>query len=205
MSMESLEKRLGEYLAQCSVPRDAIRAVLELRTTLPVTEAEDWWKGSTQTLLLIGDVGTGKSVAGANVLRHNWRRIPVFRETPGDSPDEYRYRSGVYVDMADISRRQMFDSEAAMIRHRAQISDLAILDDTGREVGDGARAIEDIFMSRYSNGMRTIITANLAPDVIKERFGSRVIDRIRGSGKIVNCGTESLRLQDVTDPNIKMP
>lgn len=193
MSLEKLKETFVDYLAKCAVPRVTIHDVLERRMTAPVTDAEAWWSTGLQSLLLIGGVGTGKTVAACSLLRHNWREIAVFMHEPSDMPPEHRWRSGIYVDMGDLSTRGLFDDDAKMLRHRAQESELAILDDTGRERGDGAQALESIFMARHANQRRTIITANLSPDALVERIGSRVLDRIQGNGKIVNCGKISLR------------
>ena len=110
MTLESLTATLPEYLMRCGVPR-ATREDLAatLRPTVGVERARAWWDSSELTLLLLGGVGTGKTVAACSMLERNWRTFSVFMHEPGDMPPEYKWRSAIFVDVAELSTRSLFD------------------------------------------------------------------------------------------------
>ena len=193
MNLQQLQETFDDYLSRCGVPFLTRQDMARLRATPATKAVDDWWADDLPSLLLLGGVGTGKTVAACAALAKNWRTWSTFMLEPGDMPPQYAWRSGVFVDMADLAGRGLFDSDGKLTLHRAREAALAILDDTGRERGDGAQALEDVFMARFAAGRKTIITANLSIENVKERLGARVIDRIQGNGRIVSTGAESLR------------
>ena len=75
---------------------------------------------------------------------------------------------------------------------------LLVIDDLGTESLAGARgerfgeALFDIVDSRQRDGLRTIVTSNLAPAHLRERYEARTIDRLARYRPVV-IGGESLR------------
>ena len=192
MNLESLQAELSDYLKRCGVPQAIIPVLANPNQTLVLAECERWWMSGEHTLLLLGGAGAGKTFSACSMLRHNWRAIEVFMYELGDMPSEYRWRGGVFVDMAELSQPHNWDQQIAM-RDRAQNADFAILDDTGREKGNGAQALEAIYLARHASGRRTILTTNLDVEQVRERLGARVLDRASKGGTVFNCGTVSLR------------
>lgn len=72
---------------------------------------------------------------------------------------------------------------------------LLVLDDFGAEYPSGwvLNKVDAIITARYNNLKPIIITTNLRPDEMKERYVARVIDRLRSAYVMVIAEGESLR------------
>jgi hypothetical protein len=133
-------------------------------------------------LVLIGEVGCGKSFAAARWL---WRSPPMvplslrkrvgprrFIEAPGlkDIPFEDRPKLG----------------EATAL----------VLDDVGTEQDFMPDDLARIIAARYKNALPTVVTTNLSEVDFAKRYGVRVADRMREVGRFVvasNSRNDSLR------------
>ena len=72
-----------------------------------------------------------------------------------------------------------------------------VLDDLGTEYADAkgffVSNLDGLIDDRYSRELPTVITTNVAPSDFKERYGERIVDRIREAGKFIAVGGQSLR------------
>jgi len=161
-------------LRDARVP-ERVRAVLTAGAdkTPAVLAVLRWLEGSRSFLLLAGGTGTGKTIAACHALE----RGGVFERAVSAG------RLGLYGD-EDVARMRAL--------RRARV---LVLDDLGAEfAGDVWRAqFDELVDERYGDRLRTVITTNLSPDAVRERYGARVADRIRHDGQVVTCGAESLR------------
>jgi DNA replication protein DnaC len=78
---------------------------------------------------------------------------------------------------------------------RMQATGLLVLDELGGEaLHDHALArLERLVDSRHGEAKRVVITSNTDAETFKARVGSRIVDRLREAGRVVNCGNQSLR------------
>ncbi len=76
-----------------------------------------------------------------------------------------------------------------------------VIDDVGTEfeikAGRFAAVLDGVINERDCMERKTVITTNLPIDVFRERYGARVLDRIRGNGHAVQSSAESMRGEDV--------
>jgi DNA replication protein DnaC len=163
---------------QLAIPphtRDALAAM----RALPVTEsAAAWVAGTKQWLVLAGAVGAGKSVAAAHAL----------------TLAAARGASGIWVSSAGLA--VMVGGFGAVAEcERLKHLDVMVLDDFGTEhlSSFAASVFHEVLAARHENGVRTIMTHNLRPDVFRARLGSRLADRVRSACVYVECSGASLR------------
>ncbi len=73
--------------------------------------------------------------------------------------------------------------------------DLLILDDLGTEMNTAfvKSAFYELVNSRLIQGKKTIVSTNLSPDEIGERYGAAVLSRIRGEYRILPFFGEDIR------------
>lgn len=79
-----------------------------------------------------------------------------------------------------------------------QKSDVISIDDVGKEepMGEYGRLfnpVEKLIYWAYNSGTCLIMSTNLRPDQLKEKYGERVYDRIKGTAKIITIEGESFR------------
>lgn len=144
-----------------------------LRETPAVRAVRDWMDGERTFLVLTGGTGAGKTLAACQALG----RGGLFERAVAAG------RLGLYGD-DDVARMRSL--------RRAKV---LVLDDLGAEfAGDVWRAqFDELVDERYGQQRRTVITTNLSPEALRERYGARVVDRLRHDGLVVACGSESLR------------
>lgn len=145
----------------------------------PAMRAVEEWLSSPRwpALVLVGGVGTGKTVAGISAL---------FR-VPGD-----------LVHARELARRHDpwgEDRQGGVrpldLRHR-----LLVLDDLGTERLEDPRfipALEDLVDARQGGGLRTLITTNLRKEELRSRYGHRVADRLNAIASGVRLTSDSMR------------
>lgn len=163
-------------LARNEVP-ERIRVMLvdgPVSETSAVRAVRDWIAGKQTFLVLAGGTGAGKTLAACLSLMG---RPGVFERAVSAG------RLGLYGE-DDVARMRMLRRAKTLV-----------LDDLGAEfAGDVWRAqFDELIDERYGDRLRTVITTNLSPAALKERYGARVADRIRHDGQVVACGSESLR------------
>lgn len=147
-------------------------------TSTPAVQAAEKFLGSTSAaLVLLGGTGCGKTTAATWV---------AFRRG-GDRPG--------FVTAAELERRGRYDHE-----HTAWLFErtLLVLDDLGVEPLDGKGyfrgLLDELINAFYADGRRFVLTTNLdmRPD-IAERYGDRLVSRLREVGLVEQCGAVDLR------------
>ena len=105
--------------------------------------------------------------------------------------------SGVFVSAREYLR--LATSRADEERERVyymQRSDLFVLDEMGTEYhadsGWARSELDGLFQYRYERKLKLIATANLMPDRFLERYGDRIVDRVRRAGRFVGTGERDL-------------
>lgn len=113
-----------------------------------------------------------------------------------------RQGHGVYF----ISMPELLDRMMSMSRNADQTelrkfdghirrTSLLILDDMGAEYRADwvLNKVDAIITARYNQLLPTIITTNLTPEQIKEKYMERIYDRLRSTNVLIATGGESLR------------
>ncbi len=171
---ERLRER-ASAMRRTGAPERALEIIVRdaVRDTAAVRAVREWLNGGSTFLVLTGGTGAGKTLAACLALEKGGR----FERAVAAG------RLGLYGD-EDVARMKAL-RETRML----------VLDDLGAEfAGDVWRAqFDELVDERYGNRLGTVITTNLSPAALKERYGARVADRIRHDGQVVACGSESLR------------
>jgi DNA replication protein DnaC len=135
-------------------------------------------------LFLIGDVGTGKTVALKIIQKY--RNINKF------------YKA------ADLSEGRKHDPHFIEEAFRNMVGDSGtyIIDDIGAELEINDYGVKSEFMIEVINkrhldflekGHITLFSSNLGPEAFENRYSKRILDRILEMCEIVYCQGESLR------------
>lgn len=187
------------------VPRD-LAVVLEGGFRLVDTTARkavrEWLDDERATMLILsGTVGTGKTLAAAEAVAifwdESWRAEPF-------SPKRRRAMPR-WVTARDLGRYAPWDAPAEW-----STAGLLVLDDLGIEEAKPQTLahIDGLIVGREADGLRTIITTNMAakakgpddPPGFIDRYKNRITDRLRASGLHrgkarywVTCNGESMR------------
>ncbi len=205
-SEADLRGRLGElkgfeaerFLTQCGIKPRAIRALLDNPTkTLAWVECQLMWDTPGRCFaLLMGGVGTGKSVAAASLFLRLTRPKPVYCEATKEmlEVDGWAWGDGERVRAHELAGMSYFGADRERARRLETVPLLAI-DDLGAELlSDGFKAQLDALLdARHDAELRTVITTNLDGRMFKERYGERIADRIRQDGQPISTGTVSMR------------
>lgn len=152
---------------------EAVSAPLQTSAVLTVRK---WQSSGKSWCVLLGNTGTGKSVAASLAIRD--------AVVAG--------RSGVMMRASDFARvAGGFDGMADKLLSVWVL----VIDDFGTEhLSDFARSVLFSVMSaRHDMRKPTIITSNLSGQEFRERLGSRLADRIRNDCIVVDMRGESLR------------
>jgi hypothetical protein len=134
--------------------------------------------GSTKTVLVLaGGVGTCKTGSACWALTFKPGRFCTADEA-------VRLSTSNATEDVDLWRR---------VRN----AQLLVIDDLGGEYsgekGWGVKVFNGLLDHRYSHGLKTIITTNLAAHKFKQDYGERVADRIRETGRFLTLGGTSVR------------
>ena len=102
---------------------------------------------------------------------------------------------GMFVDVSEI-KTAVFSYDFDFLDDIKKC-DILVIDDLGLEHKDEsgffASIVDEIFNTRYSQDKITLITTNLNIDGFRERYGERVIDRIREWGSFIETKEKSFR------------
>jgi len=137
-------------------------------------------RGGFEILVLSGKVGNGKTVAGSRWLLDGLeeKRTPLFVTGPR------------------LSRWDRYNN-AEM--DRLLLASRLLIDDLGEEFNDTKgnflAVLDETISDRLANNRPTIITTNLDLEQFTERYGLRVRDRIKESGRWVEFVEPSMRGQ----------
>lgn len=186
------EANLPTHLRLCGVGDRTLDVIRGGLTQTPAMVALEEWRQSRSTFLLfLGRAGAGKTVAAADSLR--WAR------TSWDEVGVRRWRFseglGMFVKAAQLAQA-MHRGETDTLRRASNVHWL-VIDELGGEYADqGGRWLGEfdaLIDARYEGRRRTVITTNLPAEDFKQRYGERIASRIRGDGRVVDCGADDLR------------
>lgn len=146
----------------------------------PLADIAHEWDG-TRNLLLLGDVGVGKTHAAAAMafVQHvDHGHTLIFVSSPllldGMRPGR---------DDADLARQHAIDV------------DLLVIDDLGSEKASDwtAEQLGIVVDERYRRQRPTVVTSNLSPDRLREKVGDRIWSRLYGQALRFTIGGDDRR------------
>lgn len=186
------ERFLARHLVECGVGELTATAVgAGVRETPAVAIVREWLAHAGTFLLLLGKAGAGKTVAAAWVLgraRRAWSEGGVERWA-------YDRDAGLCVHAGELADA-VFAGDERLLR-RARVVPWLVIDDLGVEYSDQAGrwlgAFDRILNVRHEHRRRTVLTSNATPEAFRQRYGERIASRLRGSGRVADCGAEDLR------------
>jgi DNA replication protein DnaC len=131
-------------------------------------------------LVLLGDVGTGKSHLAVGVMRTVPGRRRFVKQQSLLNELRMSYRGNMNVDPVAS----------------CQSARLLVIDDLGLSSGgkDEHPMLHDILDYRYGEFLPTILTSNLNVTELEDFLGPRLFDRIRESGTVLSISGKSKRL-----------
>jgi DNA replication protein DnaC len=111
-----------------------------------------------------------------------------------DGATSQRSIGGIFVSAAKLSRWARYNEKEM---DRLLETRRLVIDDLGAEYLDEKGAymslLDEVVNERYANKRTTVLTTNLDAAAFKLRYGERIADRIRESGKFVSVGGASMR------------
>ncbi|MCB9718386.1 MAG: hypothetical protein H6712_31340 [Myxococcales bacterium] len=158
--------------------------------------ARGWLASEAWGLLMLGNVGRGKSQAAAWL--YVWMRQEALREA--QAPGVYRRAGDVLWLRAPLLARLDYRERADVLSRCARAYGL-VVDELGGEADQQGEALSDMLEERGDAERRTVITTNLERAMFGDRYGDRLADRLRAGGRdehggarwVVEIGGESLR------------
>lgn len=196
-AVERLERRLGNALIP---PRFAGKSFADYRVaggrqTSVLNACQDYaqrfdeHRAAGRCLLLLGNVGTGKTHLGAAIAAH------VVREHGGAAV--YRTVHGL---MQFVKASFGRDSEytEAQAYERLIAPALLVIDEVGatKQTEFEQAALFNVINGRYEQQLPTVIISNLMPAELPAALGDRCVDRLRENGGIAlvfDWGSERAR------------
>lgn len=186
-----LRRRQAEAVQHCGIPlKDLELLRAGSAEVTPALEALEAFDPATSTLILSGPAGVGKTFAGSTWLYRlvmdpaNWteRLCPELE------------RHGLFLRATQLARWSRYEQKSM---HRLLNVSRLVVDDVGSEFMDAAGSFmclfDELVDARYADRKQIIITTNLDADQFHERYGERVIDRVRESGRFISLTGRSLR------------
>ena len=178
--------RLNAWLRDSKIPVRPEVAATIVRGTCARTDATraaaSWMRDSQRrTLVLLGPMGIGKTIAAALVGVAFARR----RQSVGYLREPMLMR---------LAHSSTLAHEAKLERLRDV--DLLIVDELGTTLsGQGERARDAVFgmIDDRISGGRTILIGNLTPEDLGKTYGARFLDRLREVGVVEHLEGESMR------------
>ncbi len=178
---------LRTHLVECGCPAKDLSRVLDgpddmaetssLRAA-KISHGSDW-----KITVLSGARGIGKTTAAA------WWLVQERGQVPYVPTSRSRF-----VDAALLARWDRYDKPEMRLLNRARS---LVIDDLGIEYNDRKGAfgslLDEVINARYAAELPTLITTNIPAEKFKKRYGERIADRIRESGRFVELSGESMR------------
>jgi DNA replication protein DnaC len=137
-------------------------------------------------------VGVGKTVAGSWWI---WDFVHDWRNWKGrDDCKQFVPKKPVFVTATQLARASRYE-DATM--DRLLTASRLVIDDLGSEYSDAKgffrSLLDEVVNVRYSMRRPLLITTNVGPEVFTERYGERIMDRLRECGAFTGIGGPSLR------------
>lgn len=172
------QEETGRRLLERGIPRKDIELIASgaLWPTNALKAAQDWFQSKKSILVLSGPGGCGKTSAAS------WLAAEAV--------------AALFIDVTRLARLSRYKSSDMEPLERAW---LLVIDDLGVEFcdtkGSFLATLDGLINCRYANQDRTVITTNLPATAFKQRYGERVVDRIREVGRFFECSGPSLRVR----------
>ena len=150
------------------------------------------------SIILLGSVGTGKTWLATAIFKHLlWIRTAA-------SARELRFVwttfGGMIRHIQSTYSNKDLDTEIVLSVYR-NCSCLLIDDfgdmDSGEASNDKRSLVYEIIDSRNSNGRTTILTSNLEPGEMQNKWGERVFDRVAEMARFVSMKGENMRRKKI--------
>ena len=128
--------------------------------------AQEFDKNNGDGIILMGGAGTGKThlaSAIANYLMHE-SLVPV--------------KFGTFANLLD-KMKLAFHTDKDVVKQLSEVS-MLIIDDLGKEKYTewAQQVLFQVIDNRYNNELPIIITTNLKPEELRERFGEPIVSRL---------------------------
>lgn len=142
---------------------------------------------SGEIIIISGDAGCGKTVSSIYAgLRYSSKTSWIF----------YFLTSREYLK-AQFNGGSYYDKELNEDIQPEGVENLLIIDDLGREyfkdTGWGIDQWDSFFDKRYRDKLPTIITTNMTPEELVEKYNERILDRLRECGTWIGLSGKSQR------------
>ncbi len=178
---ERLVRHLEGFVMKAGLSERDVAAAKAPADGEAMSAARTWWaQGDTRKawLVLLGGVGTGKTVAAS------WLALEALRDG----------QTAAYVRSSALARVSSFD-EGRIELDRLKRVGLLVVDDVGAEhlTGHAAATLNDLFDTRHAQRRHTVVCANLEGKQLAERLGERLADRIRSDSMRVMLRGKSMR------------
>lgn len=202
---KSEAREMSEHLRRCGLPKKSIRYIEEVGLEFLCRrqsgiDMRDFLASTKQVAIITGVPGSGKTTLCALAFAGMTRRVDqwdaIAREiVPGWELDA----SGcAFFSARQLARlHQGFSEHQAAIEALERIS-LLVLNDLGMESAEDSKMqekTESLLCERDEQCLRTIITTNLQPEEIAERYGQRVASRFAQEARVISCGALDFRRQ----------
>lgn len=185
------------------------RETREGRSRLAVCDATRAVDGHRDgCLLLLGEPGTGKSVAAARWVLTAGLSMRPWWGIDGADGFVWSYRGPrlLWRTAKSLSRVKQYDKDEM---ETLLCPDRLVIDDIGMEYLDTkgflASLIDEIVHERHRRELPTVMTANLSPADFMERYGKRVVDRIAEYRAPVVCKRDSFRTSPAREAERTLP
>ncbi len=174
-------------------PADGIspRMLMDLAYESCLRYAQSFGKKSV-SLLLTGGTGLGKTFLSTCIAREvSEKGYSVVYDTAGTVFERFEsdhFGRGFNSDEEREERRRDL--------RRYQECDLLILDDLGTEMTTAftVSVLYALVNGRLAAGKKTIISTNLTPEAIRDRYSSQIYSRIAGEYQILRFRGQDIRL-----------
>jgi DNA replication protein DnaC len=171
------------------VPSMAVEALKGAKDTATMRAAKSFCSGPfsrAPALVLMGPPGTGKTTAAAEVLRdfaHAWDW--------NGQPSGITRQPCMFVEARRLTAVSEFNAEHQTWVEAMKNTRLLVLDDVGDEgTPSGRGMLTDIVLTRIDRGRRTVLTGNLLPEPLAQRYGAALFDRFRSVALMPNLFNE---------------
>jgi DNA replication protein DnaC len=194
----AIEERLrSTFLMDCPIGIPARALDIVLAGDLDETPALAAVRGAVDICILSGGCGVGKSIAAVAWVHDYVAAVERWHDTgdrDGEPCPRYRGHVPLWISASQLARIDHYDQAAI---DRVGKVERLVIDDLGAEYQDAKgffiSLLDELIDTRYSGQRPTIITTNVDVEAFKNRYGVRIVDRIREAGRFVNCGNTSLR------------